>query len=96
MPDSTLAIAFLFLGGLVVIGTAGIAAVDASHDATSQTLNDAGKTQPGVVDMGKDVQSAVLTALPWLALAAVPMGIVGLLGAVSIGLPTSNNRRSRR
>jgi hypothetical protein len=95
MAKSTLAMAFIFLGGLLVVGTAGIAAVDASHDSTTETLSDAGESRPSVLDMGEDVQAAVLTALPWVALAAVPIGIVGLLSAVSIGLP-SGNRRARR
>lgn len=95
MAKSTLAMAFILLGGLLVVGTAGIAAVDASHESTNATLNDAGESRPSVLDMGQDVQSAVLTALPWVALVAVPIGIVGLLSAVSIGLPSSNGRMRR-
>lgn len=81
--DSNYAAAFVLLGGLVVVMIAGIAAVDASHDQTAATLQDAGETEPGVVTMGKDLWSAVFGALPWLALVAVPMGIVGIIGAVA-------------
>lgn len=88
---SNWAAAFMLLAGLTVFAVAGIAAVSASHDDVDSTFNDSGVSEPGVVGMGEDVQSALLTALPWLALAAVPMGIVGILAAVAFIYPSSSN-----
>jgi hypothetical protein len=81
--DSNYAAAFVLLGGLVVVLIAGVAAVDASYEQTDQSLSDAGEPSPGVLGMGEDLWSSVFTALPWLALAAVPLGIIGILGAVA-------------
>jgi len=92
---SNWAAAFLLLAGLVVFGIAGIAAVSASHEDVDSTLNGSGVSEPGVVGMGEDVQSALLTALPWLALAAVPMGIVGILAAVAFIYPSTSSMQRR-
>lgn len=93
MGRSTYATAFLLLAGLTIVGTAGIAALDASHSQTNSTLNGTNSDSPGVLEMGKDVQSALATALPWLALLAVPIGIVGLLVPLAVAFSDSSGGR---
>lgn len=87
--------AFLLLAGVLVVGAAGTAALAASHEDTRATLDDAGEETPGVVVMGEDMQSALVTALPWLGLLAVPIGIGGILLVVGVG-PGLGSAPSRR
>lgn len=95
MGQSNWATAMLLLGGLVVLTVAGVSALQASQQQTDTALADANEQQPAVLSMGEDVQTAIVTALPWLGLIAVPLGIAGILGAVALSFPTRSNRMSR-
>lgn len=91
------ATAMLLLAGAVVVLTAGAAALDASHEETAEAINaSAEATTDGPLPMGEDVQSALMTALPWLlGLLAVPMGIVGVYGTVRFAGSAASSRRRR-
>lgn len=81
--------AFLLLAGVLVVGAAGTAALAASHEDTRATLNASGAETPGVLGMGIDLQSTLLTALPWVALLSVPIGIAGIIAKVGFSSSTS-------
>jgi len=95
MGLSNWAAAFLLLGSFIVAGVAGISAMDASHTATNETLADNNVSKPPELAMGEEVQSSLAAALPWLGLAAVPLGILGILGLAALRFPTDSQRMGR-
>lgn len=80
MSSSKWSTAFILLAVTLVMGTAGIAAMDFSMDSTEAEIADPSDETSGVLDMGKDVQSTLGYLLPLLALAAVPLGIAAIAG----------------
>jgi hypothetical protein len=80
MSSSKWSTAFVLLAATLVMGTAGIAAMDFSMDSTEAEISDPSADTSGVLDMGKDVQSTLGYLLPLLAFAAVPLGIAGIAG----------------
>lgn len=96
MGLSNWAAAMLLLAGVVIVTVAGVAALDASHQQTDSTLEDAGESSPEVLETGESAQSAILTALPWIGLIVVPLGIAGILAAVAYSFPTNSNGRMTR
>lgn len=75
----------LILAGATIVVTAGVAALEASHQNTADTLSGA---PPAVLSLGEQVQATIAVGLPWLlGLIAVPMGIVGIYGLVRIAGP---------
>lgn len=85
--------AILLLAGVLVVGAAGTAALAASHEGTRATLDDAGTPLPDVVSMGEQLQSSLMAALPWVALVAVPLFILGVLATLTYTGGSSTPRR---
>lgn len=87
------ATAMIVLAGATMLAAAGVAALDASHADVNETV----ASEPPVTSMGENVQSALVTALPWLAAGtAVPLGIAGLYGMFRFTSSSSRGRRGGR
>jgi hypothetical protein len=86
--------AFVLLAGITILGTAGIAALDASYSESHDTANATGEAPP-VLSLGESVGSTIASMVPWLALFAVPIGIAGLLGIYAFA-PTASSSGGRR
>jgi hypothetical protein len=87
------ATAFIVLAGATLLAVAGVAALDASHADVNETV----ASEPPVTSMGEDVQSALVTALPWLAAGtSVPLGIAGLYGMFRFSSSSGGRRGGRR
>lgn len=80
MSSSKWSTAFVLLAVTLVMGTAGISAMEISMGDTEEKITDPSAETTGVLDMGKDVQSTLAYLLPLLALAAVPLGIAAIAG----------------
>lgn len=89
MASSKWSTAFVLLAATLVMGTAGIAAMDSSLDSTQTEISDPSAETSGLLDMGENVQSTLGFLLPLLALAAVPLGIAAIAGLSLI------NRRNK-
>ncbi len=89
MSSSKWSTAFVLLAATLVMGTAGIAAMGASMDSTEGEISDPSSATDGLLGMGEDVQSTLAYLLPLLALAAVPLGIAGIIGIALV------NRRKK-
>ncbi len=80
MSSSKWSTAFVLLAATLVMGTAGIAAMQQSMDNTNEQISDPSAETDGLLGMGKNVQSTLGYLLPLLALAAVPLGIAAIAG----------------
>jgi hypothetical protein len=76
------AAAVVLLAVCIVFAAAGVQALSASYDATTETRN-ASSTytdqSPAVLETGRQAGGTITTLLPTLAFVAVPLGILGLL-----------------
>jgi len=74
--------AIVLLAVCIVFAAAGVQALSASYDATTETRN-ASTTHtdqsPPVLDTGRDLSGTVATLLPTLAFIGVPLGILGVI-----------------
>jgi hypothetical protein len=98
MGLSTYATAFLLLAGALVLTVAGASAMSASYDSANETASGnapGADGAPPVLEVGKDIQSTLVSALPWIGLAAVPMAIIGILGSLAFVRKSGRGRRRR-
>lgn len=93
--------AFALLGVLVVFSAAGVSPLSAAHTDTTETRNESAAfndPSPPVVETGETVSGTLASTLPFLAWAAVPLGILGILtlGGVAFSRSMTSSGRMHR
>jgi uncharacterized membrane protein YphA (DoxX/SURF4 family) len=94
------AAAVVLLAVCIVFAAAGVQALSASYDATTETRNASSAyadQSPPVLETGRDVGGTVASLLVPLGFVAVPLGILGLitLGGVAYTVNQSSGGLSR-
>jgi len=94
------AAAIVLLAVCIVFAAAGVQALSASYDATTETRNAStayADQSPPVLDTGREVGGTITTLLPTLAFVGVPLGILGIitLGGVAYTANQSSGGLSR-
>lgn len=71
----------LLLACVVICGTAGAAALDASYGSARETYNASNPDGPALdtLDTGRDTGSSLAYLLAFVGFFAVPLGIIGIL-----------------
>lgn len=90
--------AFALLGVLVVFGAAGTLAIDASLTKTTTERTDSNEysdPSPPALDTGRLVSVSLTQTVVYLAWAAVPLGILGILTIGGYALTKGPLSRSR-
>jgi TRAP-type C4-dicarboxylate transport system permease small subunit len=76
------AAAIVLLAVCIVFAAAGVQALSASYQQTTETRNASSAyadQSPPVLETGRDAGATITTLLPTLAFVAVPLGILGVL-----------------